>query len=80
MKRFFYLILLLFSSVNLINAQKPEAVYSIAKEKKPHSFFVQQAELWWNEIEKNEKNEKAWYFYYKANRYARMTFKWCNDP
>ena len=77
MKRFIYLFLIAFLSFNHILAQKPEAVYSIAKELKPHSFFVEQAELWWNEIEKNEKNEKAWYYYYKANRYARMTFSHC---
>jgi hypothetical protein len=60
-----------------LNAQKPEKVYSIVKEDKPHSFYVKQAELWWKEIEKNDKNEKAWYYYYKANRYARMTFWQC---
>lgn len=80
MKRSIYLFLIVFLSTNHILAQKPEAVHSIAKEKKPHSFFVEQAELWWNEIEKNEKNEKAWYYYYKANRYARMTFSHCKTP
>ena len=58
MKRSIHLFLIVFLSLNHLLAQKPEAVYSIAKEKKPHSFFVEQAELWWKEIEKNEKNEK----------------------
>lgn len=80
MKRFINLILILFIGFIHLNAQKPETVYSIAKEDKPHSFFVNQAELWWKEIEKNEKNEKAWYYYYKANRYAKMTFSQCKTP
>jgi len=80
MKRSIYLFLIVILSLNHILAQKPEPVHSIAKEKKPHSFFIEQAELWWNEIEKNEKNEKAWYYYYKANRYARMTFSHCKTP
>lgn len=74
MKRYSFFILILILGFLPLNAQKPEVVYSIAKELKPHSFFVEQAKLWWKEIEKNEKNEKAWYYYYKANRYARMTF------
>ena len=69
MKYLTYIILSLFLSINLCEAQKPQVVHSIIKEEKQHSFFVTQAELWWKEIEKNEKNEKAWLNYYKANRY-----------
>jgi hypothetical protein len=80
MKRISFVLTLLFVCNGLIHAQKPEIVNTIVKEEKPHSFFVKQAELWWKEIEKNRKNEKAWYFYYRANRYARMTFADCNTP
>ena len=80
MKYLTYFILSLFLSINLCNAQKPEVVHSIIKEDKHHSFFVTQAELWWKEIEKNEKNEKAWYYYYKANRYAKMTYYQYDAP
>ncbi len=55
-------------------AQKPEEIHSIAQVLKPHKFFVSQAELWWKELEKDTTNEKAWYNYYKANRYAEMTY------
>lgn len=58
-----------------LNAQGPETVYSIAKVDKPHEWYVKQAEQWWKEIQKNNKNENAWFNYFKANRYACMTYK-----
>lgn len=57
------------------NSQKPEEIYSIIKVNKPHSFFVTQAKLWWEVTQKDKKNENAWYNYFKANRYAKMTYK-----
>lgn len=60
------------------HAQKPEKIYSIAKVDKPHEYFVNQAELWWKEIEKNKTNEDAWFNYYRANRYSLITFKGIN--
>jgi hypothetical protein len=80
MKRLFYALLIMFLSIHFLHAQKPEIVNTIVKEDKPHAFFIKQAELWWKEIEKDNKNEKAWYYYYRANRYARMTFAGCNTP
>lgn len=80
MKQIVFVNLIVLFSISLLRAQEPEVVNSIAKEYKPHSFFVNQAELWWKEIEKDNKNEKAWYYYYKANRYARMTFHNCKTP
>jgi len=38
---------------------------------RPNEWYVEQAELWKKEIEKNPKNPEAWYNYYNANRYAR---------
>lgn len=58
----------------IINAQTPEKVYSIAKVSKPHEWYVEQAELWWKVLEKDKKNENAWFNYFKANRYASMTY------
>jgi len=80
MKRISFIISLFLMCSGLLHAQKPQIVNTIVKEERPHAFFVQQAELWWKEIEKNKKNEKAWYYYYRANRYARMTFADCNTP
>lgn len=65
---------------SVLFAGTPEKIHSIVKVDKPHSFFVEQAKLWWNEIEKDKKNEEAWFNYYKACRYARMTFHKCDSP
>lgn len=62
-----------------IAAQKPEKIYSSVKVYKPHTYYAQQAELWWKEIEKNKSDEKAWDNYYKANRYSEMTFESSED-
>ncbi len=74
MKRLSCIIFIFISWSLITQAQKPEEIYSIARVLKPLSFYVSQAELWWQEIEKNQKNENAWYNYYKANRYAKMFF------
>jgi hypothetical protein len=58
-----------------IAAQKPEKIYSSVKVYKPHTYYVQQAELWWKEIEKKKSDENAWDNYYKANRYSEGTFE-----
>jgi len=58
----------------IILAQKPEKIYSIAKVYRQHPYFVQQAELWWKEIEKNKTDENAWNNYYRANRYCMLTY------
>lgn len=58
---------------NLLKAQKPEKIYSIAWVYKTHDYYVEQTEAWWNLIEKDKSNADAWYNYYKANRYAKMT-------
>ena len=78
-KLLFFISLFVIVFINTL-AQQAQTVYSIIKEDKPHSFYVQQAELWWKEIEKNDKNEDAWYNYYKANRYAEKTFYECETP
>jgi hypothetical protein len=51
-------------------ATKPEKVYRIVYVQKPNEWYVEQAELWKKELEKNPKNPEAWYNYYNANRYA----------
>lgn len=80
MKHLINLILFTFMSCYFLSAQQPQPVYSVVKEDKPHSFYVEQARLWWEEVEKDRSNEKAWYNYYRANRYARMSFNSCKTP
>lgn len=61
-------------SAGILNAQKPEQVYSIAKVYKPHDWYLTQTELWWKEIQKDQKNETAWYNYFMANRMTSFEF------
>lgn len=51
--------------------QKPETVYSIAKEQKETSWYETQSRLWKAETDKNAKNGDAWINYYRANRALR---------
>ncbi|MGB7062981.1 MAG: hypothetical protein WBF13_11600 [Candidatus Zixiibacteriota bacterium] len=79
MKRFHYvlwicaclLLCLDYACIGQSEGAKPEKVYRIVYVQKPNEWYVEQAELWKKEIEKNPKNPEAWYNYYNANRYAR---------
>jgi hypothetical protein len=81
MKRFHYFLWIVvflflcidYACVGQSEATKPEKVYRIVYVQKPNEWYVEQAELWKKEIEKNPKNPEAWYNYYNANRYARYT-------
>jgi len=75
MKKIFFLFLIMSINIGSLIAQKPEKIYSFVKTDKSHEFYKQQVELWWKEIEKDIKNEDAWYNYYKANRNSYYTFK-----
>jgi hypothetical protein len=75
MKKLIFIFLAIIGYTGILIGQKPEKIYSIAKEYKPHEYFVQQAELWWKEIEKDKSNENAWYNYYRANRYSMITYE-----
>jgi len=75
MKNIVITYILLFISATAVTAQQPEEVFSFAKVYKPHSYYVEQAELWWKEIQKDKSNENAWYNYFKANRFAKGTYK-----
>ncbi len=69
------LISLFYITSGIVQAQKPEPVYSFAKILKPHDWYVKQAELWWQEIKNDENDENAWYNYFMANRMAKATFE-----
>lgn len=51
--------------------QKPETVYSIAKEVRETSWYETQLKLWKAEIDKNNQNGDAWINYYRASRAMR---------
>jgi hypothetical protein len=69
------LLLIMFCTIyfSKISAQKTEEIISIAWVYKPHLYYVQQSEAWNKQIEEDKSNADAWYNYYKANRYAKMT-------
>jgi len=80
MKRFHYILWIFvflflcidYACIGQSEATKPEKVYRIVYVQKPNQWYVEQAELWKKEIEKNPKNPEAWYNYYNAVRYARF--------
>ena len=51
---------------------KPEKVYRIVYTQKSNNWYIEQANLWQMELDKNPKNADAWFNYYKANRYANF--------
>lgn len=63
----------------LLSAQTPEKQISFAQESKPHEYYVKQAELWWQEVEKDKTSETNWFNYYRACRNAQGTFNWNED-
>ncbi len=77
------LYLILATSLLIVSAtivgQTPEKQKSFALESKPHSYYVEQSELWWKEIEKNIHSEDNWYNYFKACRNAQGTANWSED-
>jgi hypothetical protein len=64
------------SSENFIT---PERQISFAREKKSHTYYVRQAELWLNEIKKDYHSENNWFNYYRACRNAQGTADWKED-
>jgi hypothetical protein len=74
MKKILLISIAIAINISLLKAQEPEQVYSIAKVYKSHEWYLKQAELWWKEIQKDKKNETAWYNYFMANRMASIEF------
>jgi len=69
---FICLIILLFCIPTTFAQQTPQKVYSIVKQKKPYEWYVQQAKLWNERLQKNPKNGDAWLYYYTANRMEKI--------
>ncbi len=63
----------------VLPAQEAEQQISFARESRPHSYYVQQAELWWRELEKDRRSESNWYNYFRACRNAHGTADWRTD-
>ena len=50
----------------------PERVYRLCYTQKSQEWYENQAQLWEKEIQKNHKNERAWYYYFFATRYKTL--------
>jgi hypothetical protein len=72
MKNVFLLILLISLFLNTSRAQKAEQIQSITKVPMTNEYYTKQAQLWKAELDKNNTNEKAWFNYYRANRYMQI--------
>lgn len=57
----------------------PEQQISFAMESKPHSYYVEQAELWAKELSLDSLSETNWYNYFRSCRNAHGTADWRSD-
>lgn len=76
------LLLLILGFSSLVKAQslkQPEFQISFAKENRSIDYYIAQAELWWQELEKDPKNEMAWWNYYRACRNVQGMHNWQAD-
>ena len=48
-------------------------------EPKPLDYYVEQAELWWQEVQKDKTSEDNWYNYFRACRNVHGTMSWSED-
>lgn len=62
-----------------VSAQKPEHQVSFALENRTHAWYVEQAGLWWKEVQKDKTSESAWYNYFRACRNAQGSADWKTD-
>lgn len=62
-----------------LNSSEPEPQVSFAREVKPHSYYVEQAEAWSKELQKDSLSETNWYNYFRACRNAQGTADWRSD-
>ena len=81
MKKLAFIVICLFTTFYSFSQSVSiaEEQISFAKEERPHHYYVVQAGLWWEELQKDMKNEKSWYNYYRANRNAQGTANWSTD-
>lgn len=52
--------------------EQPQIVYRLTEAHMPNDWYVKQAELWQQELDKNPSNPAGWYSYYLANRYGQF--------
>jgi len=73
------LFLVLSFSAKSQSLTKPEAQISFVKESRSLEYYVKQADLWWQEIEKEPQREMSWWNYYRACRNVQGSYNWKAD-
>jgi hypothetical protein len=73
------LLVLLISIPAFLNSAEPEPQVSFAREVRPHGYYVEQAEAWSKELQKDSLSETNWYNYFRACRNAQGTADWRSD-
>ncbi len=73
MKHCFRIVLISLLATAMCPAQQPEKIYSVAKVRKTHEYYVSQAGLWWNIVNEHRQDEDGWYNYFAACRMAGLT-------
>lgn len=74
MKNSILVFILIISAALSLKAQTPklEKVYSVVKVQYEPDWYIQQHELWKEELEKNPKNADGWLSYYTATRMVKV--------
>jgi len=73
------LILLLSSLIKGQSLKEPEFQKSFAKESRSIEYYLAQADLWWQELQKDSLDELAWWNYYRACRNVQGLHNWQAD-
>lgn len=67
------ILIILSFKLNSQSLNTPEKIRKITEICHTHEYYKAQVSLWKKEVDKNPKNEAAWFNYYKANRYEIAT-------
>lgn len=59
----------------VLQAQKPEEIISPIRIEYDSLYYARQAQVWKEEIQKNNQNEEAWENYYKASKYQLTWYR-----
>ena len=68
MKNGILTLLIIFLTINLLEAQKPQKILGIAKENKTAEYYQEQARLWRQVVDKDPSDGPAWFQLYRAEK------------
>ncbi len=77
--RCFLFLLIVTLNLSAQSLSEAEPQISFAKEIRPYAYYLAQADLWWQEVEKDPQDQMAWWNYYRACRNAEGSNNWQSD-